>query len=147
MNLCIKMCTILPWLVKIVWVWPQKIKNFNWNFQKEFVSFLPLHFCLVWFLEVRFPLIPFLLRFQDQNKSLHKPKLRPVLLLIRLKKVDSVEFFDLFWSTFRNWRDWKLKNVKWKIAISQATPKPNSDLNCGMVRAHFRLPLKRFSPT
>ena len=46
----------------------------------------------------------------------------------------------------------KMKNRKSKIydrniAIFYVAPEQNKDLNCGMVRAHFRLPLKRFSAT
>ena len=46
----------------------------------------------------------------------------------------------------------KMKNRKSKIydrniAIFYVAPEQNKYLNCGMVRAHFRLPLKRFSAT
>ena len=98
----------------------------NTNFQVEFSkricffssSFLSLSYCLFWFLKVRFPSISGLLRFQNQNKSLHKAK---NALIICLKEFDSVEFFDLYGSVVRNWSKWKLKISEQKISISEAT--------------------------
>ena len=113
MNLWGIMCIILPWLMKIIWVWPQKIQISKWNFQKEFVFFIALHVCLFWFFRSSISLDPwFALIFKIKTNHFISQR-NPILLIICLKKVDSVEFFDLFW------KDWNLKNVKWKIAISR----------------------------
>ena len=118
MNLCVIMCIILPWLMKIVWVWPQKIQISKWNFQKEFVCFIALHVCLFWLFRSSISLNPwFALIFKIKTNHFISQR-NPILLIICLKKVDSVEFFDFYWTQFEvlleNGGNLNLKSSEWK---------------------------------
>ena len=66
---------------------------------------------------------------------------------IGLKEIDSVHFSYLHWSVVRKKGELNVADLKVKIGYYHVTPKPIEDLNRGKARAHFRVPLKRFSPT
>ena len=129
--------------MKIVWVWHKKIQISKLDIQTRFVSFLPLHFFYFHFLAVRIPPIPqFVFKIHEIKTycSVARGK-------IDLKEIDSVHFSYLHWSVVRKKGELNVGDLKVKIGYYHVTPKPIEDLNRGKVRAHFRLALKRFSPT
>ena len=129
--------------MKIVWVWHKKIQISKLDIQTRFVSFLPLHFFYFHFLAVRIPPIPqFVFKMHEIKTycSVARGK-------IDLKEIDSVHFSYLHWSVVRKKGELNVGDLKVKIGYYHVTPKPIEDLNCGLVRAWFKLLLKWFSPT
>ena len=133
--------------MKIVWVWHKKIQIFKLDIQTRFVSFLSLHF-------TSFLLFLFFSSSNSPNPSIcfQNPRNQNISLYsthgkIDLKEIDSVHFSYLHWSVVRKKGELNVADLKVKIGYYHVTPKPIEDLNRGKARAHFRVPLKRFSPT
>ena len=143
MNLDLKILTMIAFSVKIINVWHGKCKFFKWDFWNIFVLFHSLQFRDF-----------FLVCLQNTTVRIKSVFFGQIILRV---------FWQIKTNSFRDWIgvifrsrfksvSWKWKNSKWKIwdritAISRAIPERNENLYRGIVRAHFRLPLKRFWAT
>ena len=100
-NLVMCNCTVIPCFTRF-----------------SITRFFDLQVCMFWFFRSSISLDPwFALIFKMKTNHFISQR-NPILLIICLKKVDSVEFFDFYWTQFEmlleNGGNWNLKSSEWK---------------------------------
>ena len=114
-NLDLKLWTMIPFLLKIFWVWHEKLKIMKLDFWGRFVSFLQL---LIWNFFHNGSKIyynPYLLDCYDlkiktkQAEDTHRRR-----SIIDLKKIDSVQLFLFTLKCCQKLKELKVENVRVK---------------------------------